>query len=212
MSIILFKCYQNLNNFYGAISIFASFLFTVQMQKYSWNKRNDNKPMPDFLHLTQLHFLTPYYKFSNHIINLYICIIVLFFDDHLHIFGYTLGIVYVIRAILFSITIFPKPGLMKDKNLNSNAIQIFYNFISGEDTHIGFNNDLVISGHCSILVIISKYISYFYPTFEYQIYLWLITFFTSIFIILTKCHYSLDIVNAYVFSLFVFDNLVKYVE
>ena len=116
---------------------------------------------------------------------------------------------YYVRIFTFSLTILPKPGLMANKDPTTSILDLFKNKFSGKDPHTGFNNDLIFSGHTGILVMTCMYMSYFYPLYVLlNVCMWTITVLTSLLIITSRCHYSVDVQIAYIVALCVFQNVV----
>jgi hypothetical protein len=169
-----------------------------------------NTPIPLFDHL---HFNTKYIKFyniSDYFINFYI-LTLFYFNDHISKFINLLAIVYLFRTLFFTITILPKCGLMPDKT-DKSVRSILYKYITFKDKHTGYNNDLLFSGHTAFMFLYYLYLVKFnFITYNKSIVLFMINLILSILNILSRCHYSIDIVLGYIMPLFIFQNFGDYV-
>jgi hypothetical protein len=194
---------------FSLIAFISSSYFTVICQKYASNKKNRNIPLPDILHVDSLNF-SRYYKLTNIVINVYLFLLIFRFNKHIPKFLWMMSMNYFIRALSFSMTILPKCGSMIDKDSTRTCSQILKDYITLKDTHIGHNNDLLPSGHVSFSVIFVLYANkYGYLSHRYNNIFWLINILNSIFIILTRCHYSIDIFYAYVLSYVIYLKMNK---
>jgi hypothetical protein len=138
-----------------------------------------------------------------------VAVVVFFFNEHLSTYFTLLGVMYYTRIFPFSFTILPKPGLMTHKNVGKSIFGLIKDNFTGKDVHTGFNNDLMFSGHTGILLMTSMYMSYFYPTYILlNIAMWISTIGASFLIIISRCHYTVDVQMACVVALCIFQNLV----
>ena len=178
----------------------GSLYFTVLCQKYSNRRRNDNVPLPDILHTPRLD-LSSIYKITDIPINVYIFLLVFKFNKHLSKFLWTMSLIYFVRALSFSVTTLPKCGKMKDKDNTRSCSAILRDYITLKDTHIGHNNDLLPSGHVcfsTLFVLYTQKYGYLTPTTNRMV--WVVNIVNSILIILSRCHYSIDVFYAYVLT------------
>lgn len=183
----------------------CSLYFTVFCQKHSSNRKNKNVPLPDILHTDNLDF-SPYYKLTGVPINLYTFLLIFYFNKHIEKFLYMLTFMYTIRAISFSLTILPKCGKMNDKDNTRSCSQILFDYVTMRDPHIGHNNDLLFSGHVGFVCLFNLYVYHFgYVGYETNAFMWFINFINSIFIILTRCHYSIDVLYSYIVTYLIYD-------
>ena len=169
-------------------------------------------PLIDIFHSETFKFMSKYYTLSDYTI--LPCIVLLFyFHEHVNTFFYVHGVVNILRCISFSITILPKPGLHGHKDPSRNLWEITWDYFSFKDRHVGFNNDLMFSGHTSLLVSVCIHMTYFYPEYAIlNIILWLGTLITSFIIVTSRCHYTIDVAYAYIVPLFVFQNIVIFMK
>ncbi len=209
---VLFNLISECINFITPISIFISSLyFTFYCQKKTSDKKNiENYTLPDILHTDSLNY-HKYYKWGD--VSLQICILSLFyFNEYIDKFLILMSMIYIIRGISFSITILPKCGKMIDKDNTRSCTQIFIDYATLKDNHTGHNNDLLFSGHVSFMFLFCLYITYFYKLYENSMIIflsyWLLLFVSSIGVIITRCHYSIDVLYAYITTFFVFQNVV----
>lgn len=185
----------------------SSVYFTIYCQKYASSRSISNIPLPDFLHIDSLD-LSKLYKLTDIPINVYIVLLLFCFNTRLPKFFWMMGLTYFIRSLSFSMTILPKCGKMIDKDNSRSCLQILKDYVTLKDTHIGHNNDLLPSGHVCFSVIFSLYSGrYGYLSRNKSILLWTVNILNSLMIVLTRCHYSIDVFYAYILSYFVYSNL-----
>ena len=191
-------------------------------QKYSSkymyiNNNNKKLVLRDILHTPDLDF-SKYYKITDIPINIFLFLLIFRYNKNLHKFLFIMAINYIIRAISFSITILPKCGVTKDKDNTRSCTSMLLDYVTLKDTHIGHNQDLLFSGHASFSLLFSLYISYIEKVKgKTKNVIWLITLLNSIGIIITRCHYSIDVYYAYIVTLSTFfllknkiNHLLKY--
>ena len=201
----------SLSFLWSLIYLCSSFYTTIYFQRWVSRKFSHLKlrTLPDMLHYDKLLWLTKYYKISDYIVSLYIFLLY-YFNDHLPFFMYVLGTLHYLRTLSFCITILPKSGLMPDKDMNQSIKKIITDYLTLKEIHTGFNQDMFFSGHCTFIVVCSLYMTRFYPEYILtNIGLWILTISNSLFIVLTRCHYSIDVLYAFITSMFVFQNLDK---
>jgi hypothetical protein len=169
-------------------------------------------PLIDIFHNEQFKFMSKYYNLSDYTI--LPCVVLLcYFNERVNTFLWVQGVINLLRCISFSITILPKPGLHGHKDPSRNLWQITWDYFSFKDKHVGFNNDLMFSGHVSLLVSVCIHMTYFYPAWIIlNIVLWLITLVTSFLIIVSRCHYTIDVIYAYIIPCFIFQNMVIFMN
>jgi hypothetical protein len=167
-------------------------------------------PLIDVFHTEELKFMSKYYNVADYLIGPYL-LLIMYFNTYLNAFFIVQTIINVLRCISFSLTILPKPGLMENKNPKRSLYEITWAYFSMKDKHVGFNNDLLFSGHVSLLVTVSLYMSYFYSSFIIlNIILWITTVSFSMIIILSRCHYTIDVLYAYIICILIFQNVVVF--
>lgn len=193
--------------YFSLLFFICSLYFTVMCQKYSSNKRNNNSPLPDILHTRRLNY-SKYYKLTDIPINIYVFLLIFSFNRHVPKFLWMMSITYFVRALSFSMTTLPKCGMMVDKDNNRSCSKILLDYVSLKDTHMGHNNDLLPSGHVCFSALFVMYANrYGYLSPLHNKILWSVNILNSIFIILTRCHYSIDVMYAYVISYLVYSKM-----
>lgn len=203
---------------------------TIYFQKYSAlkgenitiirsNKYNYGK-LPDLIQDT-----FPNYKKFEHlpdiIVKYYfiIFVILLIYNNKLNSIGYhtliLLSMMFILRAILFSITILPSIQTdchkEKRKHYNKDFLSLISDLITNKTGEFGYCNDYLFSGHSSIFIIISLVVTFYNllpPLF--LILLWVITMISTLIIIIGRNHYTIDIIIAYFFSIYIFNIYKKY--
>jgi hypothetical protein len=191
----------------SAIFLLTSISVMFKLQTYV-SKKNTNIPLYDHLHQSSKYL--KFYNVSDYFIYLYI-LSLFYFNNHLPQFLNLLSIIYLLRTFSFTITILPKPGKMKDKE-NTNVFKTFYNYITLKENHFGHVNDLLYSGHTSFVHLYYLYLTHFnYITPTNGRILFSVNLLLSLLNVLSRCHYSICILFAYITTTFVFQNLVDYV-
>ena len=189
----------------------SSVYFTITCQKYSSNKRNGNIPLPDILHTNKLD-LSKIYRITDIPINVYIFLLIFRFNKHIPKLFWLMAITYFIRALSFSMTILPKCGKMKDKDNSRSCSQIIKDYITMKDTHIGHNNDLLPSGHVCFSTMFVLYArKYGYISSKTSMIIWFVNIINSVLIILSRCHYSIDVFYAYIITYTIYKHLINFI-
>jgi hypothetical protein len=191
----------------SAIFLLTSISVMFKLQTYV-SKKNTNIPLYDHLH--QNDKFLKFYNISDYVIYSYI-LSLFYFNNQLPKFLNLLSIIYLLRTFSFTITILPKPGKMKDKE-NTDVVKTFYNYITLKDLHFGHVNDLLYSGHTSFMHLYYLYLIHFnYISPTNGKILFIINFLLSLLNVLSRCHYSICILFAYITTTFIFQNLIEYV-
>lgn len=181
-----------------------SFYFIIFFQKRCSKIDRERPPLIDILHIDKLD-ISKYYQMTDIIITLYIALL-LYYHQQIHVFFIRLALIQILRAISFSITILPKCSKNPDKDNERTCTQILLDYFTLKDPHTGHNNDLLFSGHASFSFLIWLY---FYEgnTFSPQILfsLLLINIINSFLIVISRCHYSIDVFHAYPITYMVHD-------
>lgn len=145
-----------------------------------------NIPLPDILH-RQWNMNWHRYRYLFDLLSYLFLIAVIVSMRDLQTFSIILSLSYILRVFSFSITILPCLNNHSNLNINNN--------------HLGYGHDLIPSGHTSMMLI-SLYHLYETGVVVYPYY-WILKFLILIValgIILTRCHYSIDIYTAWIFS------------
>ena len=185
----------------------SSILLMIKAQIYISDK-GTKTPLYDHLHQSSKYL--KFYNVSDYFIFSYI-LSLFYFNNNLPQFLNLLSIIYLLRTFSFTITILPKCGKMKDKT-DKSAVNILYNYITLKDRHSGYNNDLLYSGHSAFMHLYFLYLNHYNCISDNKkMIVFSINLILSILNILSRCHYSIDILFAYITTTFVFQNLIKYV-
>jgi hypothetical protein len=217
------NCLSSMYNLFNTKTIksgsllILSFLFTIYCQKHSL--LNNQPALPDVLHKINQRFnLSHYYKLTDIPVNLLISLVVLVYNKNIDKWLYKLSILYFIRAVSFYITVLPKCSSSSLIDLNKSTINIFWDFLTGK-TSTRMNSDLLPSGHTLIMWLSclhiknnysnSIHLTTFYKTFQvHPDFYKLLCIVNSLFIILTRNHYSIDVLYAYITTNYI-DLIVK---
>lgn len=192
---------------FSIIFFLSSILLMIKAQIYISSK-NTKIPLYDHLHFDRKY--VKFYTISDYFIYFYISTL-FYYNSEITKFLNLLSIIYLLRTLSFTITILPKCGLMPDKT-NKSALSILYNYASMKDRHTGHNNDLLFSGHTAFMFLYYLYLSHFnFIPVNLQYILFIVNLLLSILNILSRCHYSICILYAYITTLCVFQNLIDYV-
>jgi hypothetical protein len=187
--------------------LLTSLLITFECQKYASITNTLKTPLQDVLHFSD--FFLKYYNISDYVIGFYIISLILFFNNHIDVFLYQLSILYLIRSLSFSITLLPKCGKMADKSDNTGSFKILFQYITLKDTHTGHNNDLLFSGHSMFMLLYVLHLSKFYDIhILIKAILHIVSGSMSLLNIVSRCHYSVDILYAYITTIFIHQNTV----
>lgn len=187
--------------------LFVSLYFTIFGQKLV-RKVKYHEPLVDHLHFTDK--LVPYYYLNDYVVKFFIVIGLFFFSrSQISEFIVLYSILLTIRTISFMLTILPhcQPITFPKKNYNTSISKIMWNYITCTDTHFGSQGDLFPSGHTLFTTLFSMMISYYniFPKIV-EYFIWGISICSSILLILSKCHYSIDVLYGYILTVFVFQN------
>lgn len=203
----LFRSILTNNLPFSIFFLLFSIATMIKAQIYIASK-NTNIPLYDHLHSSRK--FTKFYNISDYFINIYI-LSLFYFNDHITTFLNLLSIIYLFRTFSFTITILPKCGIMPDKT-DKSVGSILYKYLTLKDKHTGYNNDLLFSGHTAFMFLYFLYLSHFnYISVGSSYILFSVNFILSILNIISKCHYSIDILYGYIVTLFIFQNCVNYV-
>lgn len=196
------------------ISLFlSSVLIMFEAQKYIDTKIPKDFPvLYDHAHI-YMPDLSKYYQIGDLFIGLYVGILIFFYNERLDIFLYILTILYLFRTFSFTVTLLPKCGTMPDKDMTRSSKQILMDYILFKDTHFGARIDMLPSGHCTVLTLIVLHISKYNDPHHYvKIGFWILNCMLYTLTVISKCHYTIDVVFAYITTVFVYQNMVGYLE
>lgn len=198
--------------FYSAIFFICSVLVMFEAQRYSAKKgTNDTVKLYDQLHQI-FPDLSNYYQTGDVFIGLY-TISLFYFNERIDIFLNCLSVLYLLRSASFTVTILPKCGTMPNKDMTRSSVTMLKDYISFKDKHPAGHNDMLPSGHCTFLTLYALYISEFCNIGLFsQCLIWGINFILGMITIASRCHYSIDVLYAFISTLCVFQNLVPYIK
>ncbi len=190
--------------------LLSSVIVTIRFQKYISKKATTNIPLFDHCHSDSNLWITEYYTVADIFMIIYWVLLIFLYNDFLKDLLYILGTLYYLRTLLFTITVLPKCGKMADKDCSRTVSKIIFDYITLQDKHTGFNNDLLFSGHTMFSTLFSLYVTRNRLVFDIPLYLifliWILNIFLSLLNIFSRCHYSIDIIVAYIATIFVFQN------
>lgn len=181
-----------------AIVVFfvSSFIITQfslrHVTKIARDHSLDN-PLPDALHKILPSELRKYHEYSDWVPILPLLSFLLI-DKFQHIWDFLLliSIIYTMRAISFSLTVLPSPTTeckCEWEYEPETILRKILNIIYQEGC-----NDLIFSGHTSIMVMSSLFLCWYYFSEKYMIMLGILLYnvFGILIIIGTRLHYSVD--------------------
>lgn len=124
------------------------------------------------------------------------------------------GIVFLltialVRIISYSVTILPACDVrIKDHDpYNDKPWKTVYQLLTFKKLELGYKNDLLFSGHVSIILGVNMYIEEYTRIPDcVKYFLWLNLFVISILLPLYKKHYTIDILYAYITTIFLKQN------
>ena len=202
--------YLNKSTIFSFIKLICSWFLTITSQKYCL--QSTNEPLPDIIHkYFSNQKLCVNYKYSDIYMNILLIITLIFYSKNIHKFINILSILYTIRSISFFITVLPKCSYSKPIDVNKSVLTILKDFVTGRQS-MRMNNDLLPSGHTIVMWSCVNHIIYNYPKFnEYKLFnikyktiLNLLTILNSVYIIVCKCHYSIDVLWAYILTDYIY--------
>lgn len=202
--------YLHKTTFFNFIKLISSWILTITAQKYCLQQ--NNIPLPDIIHkYFSNEWLCVNYKYSDIYMNILLIITLIFYNKNIHKFINILSILYTIRSISFSLTVLPKCSYSKPIDINKSSINILIDFVTGRQS-MRMNNDLLPSGHTLVMWSCVKHILYNYPKFnnlylfniKYKTILNLLTILNSVYIIVCKCHYSIDVLWGYILTDYIY--------
>lgn len=154
-------------------------------------KCNRNTPLLDIVH-TNSPNLSNYEKYIDLLPSLLgLIVVILVFKKRLHFphICKALALIFILRCIAFSCTILPSP---LNKSTSPNAIGGFH--------------DCVFSGHTATMLIFAYYIQTCTKDFNKLLFAYCIL--SSLIIIMTRSHYTVDVFVAWI----VVYAVIKYIE
>jgi len=202
--------YLNKSTIFSFIKLVCSWILTIIAQKHCL--KSTTEPLPDIIHkYLSNKWLCKNYKYSDIYMNILLIITLIFYSNNIHKFIKILSILYTIRSLSFFITVLPKCSYSKCIDINKSSINILVDFVTGRQS-MRMNNDLLPSGHTIVMWSCVKHILYNYPRFndykllniKYSNILKLLTILNSVYIIMCKCHYSIDILWAYILTDYIY--------
>jgi shingomyelin synthase len=162
-------------------------------------------PLPDIYHRALPDSLRKWHEYTDWI-SFVPLIAFLFFDkcNHLIEFLFLVGVMYLIRAIAFSITVLPSPSMdckCEWENEPETLLRSILNLIYQEGC-----NDLIFSGHTSVMLLSTLFLIYYcFPkSLMIQTFFILYNIFGVFIIIGTRLHYSTDCFIATIISTLLF--------
>src|SRR5439155_1700177 len=121
----------------------------------------------------------------------------------------------LLRSVSYNLTLLPPCSTMPEKPHyeTESCSRILLRYLLHKDTHFGYYNDLLFSGHTSFVVMFCLHVSYFHlaPIWLLSCF-WCVAVGTSFVIICSRCHYTIDVVYAWVVTMFVFQHTVAPID
>lgn len=198
----------------SGLNIFILFMTGTVFALTQLNNRNINEivvkeehhdPLPDLFHTILPPELREWHEYSD-----YVPIIPLGFfllidqGKHFFIFLYVCSLVYLFRSIAFSLTILPSPTPHCECEWEvdpETTLRGFLNLLYQEGC-----NDLIFSGHTSMMVISSLFLIYYHfgNSFFAKFFFLIYNLFGMCVIVGTRLHYSVDVFLGSAISLMIF--------
>jgi hypothetical protein len=152
-------------------------------------KNNNNAKVYDILHENTIH--EEKFEFASDILIIILAILLIYinFDLFYLAIGY-ITTIFIIRMVTVLITILPKHHLC-DINNNSRSFR-------------GGCYDKIFSGHFAIILIFTLIL--YKNNYINMLLLILINLVSSSFIILSRCHYTIDLVVSFFVTMFIYQN------
>jgi hypothetical protein len=177
------------------ISYYLTYTIATKIYHKIREERKDtyNKSLYDILHNPWNSTWKKYRHIFDFLSYMYLIAVIISMKD-LQTFSIILSMNYLFRIVSFSITILP----CINEHVN---LQITNN-------HLGYGHDLIPSGHTSMML------TSLYHLYETGVvvgmYYWVLKFLIFVIalgIIMTRCHYSIDIYTAWIFSPYFYYNI-----
>jgi len=123
------------------------------------------------------------------------------------IFIIQFSIILLLRCISFTLTLIPPPNkdcILKKTYIKYRKIKMLMKDLITGRFHGGCG-DLLISGHMNIIILCTLYIIHYnLLSVIPKIIIWLITIVPAVMILISRCHYSIDIFYSYLITIGVF--------
>lgn len=124
------------------------------------------------------------------------------------------SLLMLVRLVCFCVTILPKCSTMPSKPHyeHMNVMQIMWQYAVGNDPHTGHENDLMFSGHAMVFALCMHHwtqtglLSFALQPVPFVLVL-LTQLFCSFGIIVTRCHYTIDVIMAWIVTGYAFNCL-----
>lgn len=132
--------------------------------------------------------------------------------EYVQNFVHLITILNIIRMIFYNCTVLPQTDFRPKKyNLNENSFTTVIKFLTFQHTEFGYRNDLIFSGHTCLIVLVNLMIEYYTsaPRIMKNL-LWIVGIILSFILIVTKKHYTIDVLVAWVVTLLVFEKYFYY--
>jgi hypothetical protein len=164
-------------------------------------KSKQSEPLNDLVH--NLVNYDAYYKYGclTELTVLLYSLLVLYYcsERAASIFNFV-SLLLLFRSASFCLTILPKCDRHKLAHKEVSLWRVYEYYSRPYD--LGGTNDLLFSGHVSILVVLSKCLVDFAKFNAYVIWPW--TVMLSCLVVVLKKHYSIDVLYAYIVTLYGF--------
>jgi hypothetical protein len=118
------------------------------------------------------------------------------------------SILFLFRCITYNLTVLPQCDFREKKhNPNENATSTLMNYLLLRKLEFGYSNDLLFSGHVSLVLSATLFIHCFTTVSPIvKFIMWLFVGVISMLLIVMRKHYSIDVLFAYIVTGFFFQN------
>jgi hypothetical protein len=189
------------------------FVFTQLSIRYVTDvarKENLTVPLPDLYHQALPEYMRDWHEYSDWVPIIPLTMFVLM-DKGRNSFDFLLliGIIYLLRAMAYSMTVLPSPSIhckCEWEDEPNTFLRSMLNLLYQEGC-----NDLIFSGHTSMMVMSSLFLCYYCLNKSVLSQLLLVVYNIIGFIIIigTRLHYSVDVFIATVITVLLFFSFQK---
>ena len=184
------------------------FIFTQLSLRFVTKVARDEKldvPLPDLFHQALPEYMREWHEYSDWVPLIpLILFIILDKGKHYYKFIFMISLIYLMRAISFSITVLPSPSrdcVCEWEQQPETPLRSFLNILYQEGC-----NDLIFSGHTSMMIMSTLFLLYYClpdNTFIHILFL-IYNIMGCLIIIGTRLHYSTDVFIASVINILLF--------
>lgn len=199
----------------AGLTVFGALFFTIMAQRYVAKRARIFRvdiPLPDWLHYEGWKWLSDlrYIAWTDWLLKFELVLVVALWEK-LDVFLVYMSVLWTLRALLFSATILPKCSFVprKEHYEQSSVWEIMWLTVSGQDPHSGHENDLMFSGHVAFWCMTALHLNALGWT-TLSPYLNALHVVASVWVIVTRCHYTIDVFFAWVTTDWLFSKTNSY--